>query len=153
MTPLNLIILAVSFGTLGAIASILLRRFFVKVPAAIQEMTSIDGIHGRGLRGSVGDIGLPPLLNLIATERKSGILTVWQGETIGRLTCRDGEVISCMFEVHRDIRGEEAVYSVLDITEGTFVFEPKVIAPQLPTLGKSITYYLMESARRSDLKA
>ena len=116
--------------------------------AEVQRAT-VGDVPSRGFRGSLSDLGLSAILNMISMEKKSGVLTIWRDDTIGHLTCRGGEVLAAKMEVRRDASGEEAVYALLGLPDGTFVFEPRVIGGSTPAM-KSVVHLLMESARRAD---
>lgn len=137
-------------GVIGAVVILLFtnrgRKRFEEV-----ERATIGDVPNRGFRGAISDLGLGALLNMISVEKKSGVLTVWREDIIGHVTCRAGEVLSARMEVRRDSMGEEAVYALLGLSDGTFIFEPKTIpATSVPAL-KSVQHMLIEGARRADL--
>jgi len=50
------------------------------------------------LQGELDDVGLPTLLTIMEMERRSGVVIVRQHRRLGRLTVRDGRVVSAHIE-------------------------------------------------------
>lgn len=152
MFPWQFIALACALLVLGVAIGALAYHVFRRkptLPPPEQQRATVGDIPGRGFRGSISDLGLGAILNLISLEKKSGVLTVWRDDTIGHITIRGGEVLAARIEIRRDTAGEEAVYALLQMPDGTFVFEPKSVNSSAPAM-KSVTHLLMESARRAD---
>ena len=119
------------------------------VVSEASNATTIGDVPSRGFRGAISDLGLGAILSLISQEKKSGVLTVWREDLVGHLTCRAGEVLTASMEVRRSAADEEAIYVLLGLSDGTFIFEPKTVSSTAPAL-KPVVHLLMESARRAD---
>jgi len=98
------------------------------------------------LSGSLEDMGVVDLLQTFEISRKSGILRIHAGRREVRVYFRDGKVVDA--ELGR-LRGEEAVYRALILTEGTFEVEFRPVANEdiIPTTTQGL---LMEGMRRVD---
>ncbi|MFO7180765.1 MAG: response regulator [Pseudomonadota bacterium] len=98
------------------------------------------------LSGSLEDMGVVDLLQTFEISRKSGILRINAGRREVRVYFRDGKVVDA--ELGR-LRGEEAVYRALILTEGTFEVEFRPVDNEdiIPTTTQGL---LMEGMRRVD---
>lgn len=97
-------------------------------------------------QGSLKELPLPDIIQLVSVSGKTGAFTLKSEGTTGRIYLRSGQI------VHADVgklSGEEAVYELAIWTEGDFVFTPGKEV-QETTIQKSNTNLLMEAARRID---
>src|SRR5688500_7703635 len=97
-------------------------------------------------QGSLAELHLPDIIQLISVSGKSGVFHLSDGPHHGQIYLHDGKI------VHAEIdgaAGEEAVYALAIWSQGEFKFEPG-IATELRTISKSNTNLLMEAARRLD---
>ena len=101
---------------------------------------------GRGVSGSLQEMALPDLIQIIANGRKSGILKVSNGQSQGELMFQDGSIHDARFG---QIAGAEAVYGVLRLTEGDFTLEPQTEAVA-DVVGIPTHHLLLEAMRRLD---
>jgi hypothetical protein len=86
------------------------------------------------LQGNLTQTPLHDLLQYLALGRKSGILELVCGRRTGRIVIRDGKVYK---NFYRGKDGMEAMYLMLDLTEGDFEFYEQ-------TLEDSVTYSGLE---------
>jgi CheY-like chemotaxis protein/Tfp pilus assembly protein PilZ len=103
---------------------------------------------GIGLRGSLGDIGLPTLLSLFEFERKSGILLLIRNGEIGRVFVADGRIL----KVEGNSPGgspKDRLMRLLDWRDGQFEFSPAAIGGK-DEVNVSITSLLLEHAQSLD---
>ncbi|HEY4182386.1 MAG TPA: DUF4388 domain-containing protein [Kofleriaceae bacterium] len=103
---------------------------------------------GIGLRGSLGDIGLPTLLSLFEFERKSGILLLLRNGEIGRVFVADGRIL----KVEGNAQGgapKDRLMRLLDWRDGQFEFSPAAIGGK-DEVNVSITSLLLEHAQSLD---
>jgi hypothetical protein len=81
-----------------------------------------------------GNLRQTPLLDAIQfleIGRREGILHIYCGRRKGYLIFVKGQVVDAFY---RNVVKREAVFSMLDLTDGDFYFEPKVISqPKLIT--------------------
>jgi len=101
---------------------------------------------GRGVSGSLQEMALPDLIQMIANGRKNGILKVRNGAAQGELMFQDGSIHDARFG---ELSGAEAVYGVLRLTDGDFTLEPQT-APVPDVIGIPTHHLLLEAMRRLD---
>jgi len=75
----------------------------------------------RVLSGDLAEMGLIDIIQVLDASRKSGILKVKSADKEGAICFTDGRMLDATVA---DLRGEEAVYSLLECEEGSFWFEP-----------------------------
>ncbi len=103
---------------------------------------------GAGLEGTLDQMNLATVLNILEMERKSGILML-SGERDGRLFLNQGRIIDASFDDSAPPEGVQAVYEMLRWTTGKFQFHFKDIQMQ-DRIDTSITHLLIEAARLAD---
>jgi len=103
-------------------------------------------VAGAAIEGSLGEVGLPDVLQLLTVGGKTGTLHLRDGDEAGALHLKDGQVVHARTA---DLEGEEAAYALAGWTRGRFEFEPGAASP-VTTINRSATAILMEAARRSD---
>lgn len=113
------------------------------------------------LEGSLRDLALPDLLQLLELGRKSGTLRLLGGGGRGWITLRDGRVRDAGLHdtgappgaASRAAQVEACALELLTWAEGTFTFEPDADGAPDATPGDvriGVDALLMESARRAD---
>ncbi len=98
------------------------------------------------LQGSLADIQLPDIVQLVSTTGKTGMFLLKRHAQEGRIYLKDGQIVHAELD---DLVGEDAVYEMAIWSEGEFTFHPGVAAPQI-TIHRSNTNLFMEAARRID---
>jgi hypothetical protein len=98
------------------------------------------------LRGDLRQVPLVDLLQLLAMNRRTGVLTVSTPAGAGELRVSDGEVLDA---VYRRLEGEKAFYRLLAEREGTFVFSPGT-PPAVARVTTNTSALLMEAMRQKD---
>jgi DNA-binding response OmpR family regulator len=112
---------------------------------------TIDDRRGRGLQGTLKDVGLSSLLVLLEMERKTGLLVLTRSEPAERcrLFIREGRVVSASSDADRGLVHALAVYHALYWSDGTFSFTS--VAVEMPDqVQMTTTHLLMEGAQRID---
>lgn len=97
-------------------------------------------------QGSLRELPLPDIIQLVAVSGKTGVFTLRNGSEIGRIFLRKGQI------VHSDVNtlvGEHAVYELARWQQGEFVFTPGTES-EVESIDKSNTNLLMEAARQID---
>ncbi len=97
-------------------------------------------------RGSLQELPLPDILQLVAVSGKTGSFKFLGEGTVGKIFLADGRVVHA---VVGDLQGEEAVYELAIWPRGDFEFTPGKPAPRR-TIDRSSTSLMMEAARRID---
>ncbi len=102
------------------------------------------------IAGSIREMPLPDLLQLFASSRKSGVLTIRSGQTVGRIYLRDGQVYSAGLESYPTVRAYKAFYRLFTWTEGTFELTPLAGPDVLEEITESTTSLVLEGMRQLD---
>ncbi len=97
-------------------------------------------------QGSLAELPLPDILQLVAVSGKTGRFTIQNERDTGKIYLSDGQIVHALLG---QMEGEEAVYELAIWTDGEFVFAPNDEAIE-KTITKSNTSLLMEAARRID---
>lgn len=103
----------------------------------------------KGVAGSLAQLSLASILNLLAMERRTGVLHVRTEGADARLMIRGGDVVSAHLGGAEAGSGAGCVYFLLGATAGQFVFsQAPVTAPD--EIGIPTIELLLEAARRAD---
>ena len=100
----------------------------------------------RGVSGSLSEMSLPDMVQVLWHGRKTGALKIRSQAGSGEIHFVNGNVYNALFGTQR---GEEAFYAMLALTEGDFVLDPNFVAPQ-ELFNKSPEALLLEGMRRLD---
>jgi len=101
---------------------------------------------GRGVSGSLQEMSLPDVIQILGNGRKSGRLKVSNGTLRGELMFQEGLIHDARFG---DLGGAEAVYRILRLVEGDFELEPDT-TPVEDVIGIPTHHLLLEAMRRLD---
>lgn len=99
-----------------------------------------------GVSGSLQEMGLPELIQVLWQGRKTGALKLRAANESGELHFVAGNIYNGLMG---PLRGAEAFYAMLKLREGTFVFDPSFEAPQR-LITESPEALLLEGMRRVD---
>jgi len=97
-------------------------------------------------QGSLSELPLPDIIQLVSVGGKSGVFELTDGAHTGQIFLREGQIVHALFG---EQSGEEAVYALAMWNKGEFRFDPGPPTEQR-TITKSNTNLLMEAARRLD---
>ncbi len=100
----------------------------------------------RGVSGSLAEMALPDIVQVLWHGRKSGSLRIRSKNDNGEIHFSDGNIWNALWG---KLRGEEAFYAMLTITEGDFALSPQFRAPQR-VIDASPEQLLLEGMRRLD---
>lgn len=100
----------------------------------------------RGVAGSLQEMGLPEIVQVLWHGRKTGSLKVRSGKSQGEIHFVDGSVYNALWG---NVRGQEAFYAMLTLQGGDFVLDPNYKAPQR-VIQESPEALLLEGMRRLD---
>jgi response regulator RpfG family c-di-GMP phosphodiesterase len=100
----------------------------------------------RGVSGSLEEMGLPDVVQILFHSRKSGKLSVVSGDKNGEVQFSEGWIFNA---VYADKQGEEAFYDMLNLTTGHFELDPN-FRPTEQLIQASPESLLLEGMRRLD---
>ncbi|MBU1068112.1 DUF4388 domain-containing protein [Myxococcota bacterium] len=104
----------------------------------------------RHMSGSIDEIPLPDLLQLLSTSRKSGVLSVHSSPMEGRIYLRNGKVYYCSLNDNFDLDPSKAFYRLITWTSGTFDLLPPDDTEFLNEIKDGTESLLMEGMRIFD---
>ncbi len=102
--------------------------------------------NARGVSGSLKEMGLPEIIQILWHGRKTGRLKIKAQADAGEIHFVGGSVYNALWA---SLRGEEAFYAMLRIQEGEFALDPNFTAPQ-QLIQASPEALLLEGMRRLD---
>ncbi len=98
------------------------------------------------LQGSLADIALPDVIQLVSVSGKTGVFTLSGDGADGKIFIKDGQITDA---VAGKLGGEYAVYEMAGWHKGQFIFTAGIESERV-TVNKSNTSLMMEAARRLD---
>jgi response regulator RpfG family c-di-GMP phosphodiesterase len=119
---------------------------FVAKLRQIIEREATRGGTSRGVAGSLSEMGLPDIVQVLWHGRKTGSLKIRSGTNSGEIHFVDGAVYNALYST---LRGEEAVYAMLALNQGDFALDPNFRAPQ-QVVQQTPESLLLEGMRRLD---
>jgi DNA-binding response OmpR family regulator len=123
-----------------------------KVEILLERATRVRSIDSpaeavKGFEGSLADLSLAEVIQLLNLNQRSGVLHVETGEK-GELVFKNGRMI---FGKFGDLEGEDAVYKVVPQKVGSFRFEPAEKEVEQNISGPTMNV-LIEACRLADEK-
>ena len=100
----------------------------------------------RGVSGSLLEMSLPDMVQVLWHGRKGGSLKIRSGMTSGEIHFVNGSIYNALWA---NLRGEEAFYAMLKLADGEFSLDPNFAAPQ-QLIMDSPEALLLEGMRRMD---
>ncbi|HVZ30773.1 MAG TPA: DUF4388 domain-containing protein, partial [Polyangiaceae bacterium] len=100
----------------------------------------------RGVSGSLQEMGLPDIVQVLWHGRKSGSLKIHAAEGSGEIHFVEGQIYNALFGKKR---GTDAFYAMVALSAGEFALDPGFIAPQR-VIEDSPEGLLLEGLRRLD---
>jgi hypothetical protein len=105
---------------------------------------------GRPMSGAIEEIPLPDLLQLLSTSRKSGVLTVANAASTGKIYMRKGQIYFAAINDDFTVNPQKAIYRMLTWATGTFELEPSVELQVMDEIKEPTEVLLMEAMRQLD---
>jgi response regulator RpfG family c-di-GMP phosphodiesterase len=115
-----------------------------KLKKALEQRTAAAPAHG--VSGSLAEMSLPDLVQILWHGRKSGALRIRRGSESGEVHFIDGRVVNAMWG---KLRSDEAFYAMLAVSQGEFVLDPNFKPPEV-VIKESPESLLLEGMRRLD---
>ena len=104
----------------------------------------------KSMSGSIEEIPLPDLLQLLSTSRKSGVLVVRSDWGVGKIYLRKGQIYFASIDDSFNTGPRKAMYRMLAWATGFFDLEPPDERAVLEELQDSTEGLLMEGMRQLD---
>jgi response regulator RpfG family c-di-GMP phosphodiesterase len=101
---------------------------------------------GRGVSGSLEEMGLADLVQVLSQARKTGSLKIRSRGEVGEIHFQDGNVVHAL---RGELQAEPAFYAMVRLTEGDFALDPS-FKPTVRTIQQSAEALLLEAMRRMD---
>ncbi len=105
---------------------------------------------GRTMSGSIDEIPLPDLLQLLGTSKKTGTLVVQSDEDVGKIYLKKGNVAFASINDLEDVQPLKSVFRILTWTTGTFELETLDDGPIEGEIDATVQEVLMEGLRQID---
>jgi response regulator RpfG family c-di-GMP phosphodiesterase len=118
--------------------------FVAKLKAMLDQRATKAG--PRGVSGSLKEMSLPDMIQVLGQGKKTGNVRIRSGGVGGEIHLQDGNVVNALCG---EMRGEEAVYALLKLTEGEFGLDP-TFKPQARVIHQTNEALLLEGMRRID---
>lgn len=105
---------------------------------------------GRPMSGVIEEIPLPDLLQLLSTSRKSGVLSINNGASLGKIYLRKGQIYFATINDDFSVRPQKSIYRMLTWATGAFELEPGGEMQVMEEIQESTEGLLMEGVRQLD---
>ncbi len=106
--------------------------------------------QGRPMSGVIEEIPLPDLLQLLSTSRKSGVLSINNGVSVGKIFLRKGAIYFATINDDFAVSPQKSIYRMLTWATGTFELEPGGEMQVMEEIQDSTEGLLMEGVRQLD---
>jgi DNA-binding response OmpR family regulator len=100
----------------------------------------------QGVSGSLREMGLPDMVQILFHGRKSGNLRIRARDGTGEIHFAEGNVVDAAW---RELRGQDAFFAMLKVTDGEFALDPSFKAGAR-VIHQSSEALLLEGMRRMD---
>ena len=104
----------------------------------------------RPMSGSIEEIPLPDLLQLLSTSRKSGVLAIRGTQGTGRIYLRQGQIYYASIDDNYNMKPQKAMYRLLTWETGAFELEPPDDRQVIEEITEPTEHLLMEGMRQLD---
>ncbi len=118
----------------------------VVVAKITQILSTRKRAGSRGVSGSLREMSLADVLQVLSNGRKTGHLAIQSNGRDGLVAFRDGSIFSAFFA---GLENEEAIYAMLALPEGEFTLDP-TFQPDKRKMNASTEALLLEGMRRID---
>jgi response regulator RpfG family c-di-GMP phosphodiesterase len=115
-----------------------------KLKAMLDQKASTRG--SRGVNGSLREMGLPDMVQVLFHGRKGGALRIRAPQGSGEIHFVDGNVVDAMWG---ELRAEPAFFAMLKLEDGEFALDPS-FKPTGRVIHQSSEALLLEGMRRMD---
>ncbi len=102
--------------------------------------------EARELEGTLGQLSVADLLQVLAMNRRTGRLNLARGNERGEIHVKEGRAINARVGT---AEGEKALFRLLGWTEGSFAFEPGAVTVRV-RIERTMDDALLEGMRQAD---
>ena len=117
-----------------------------KLKALLDQRAAASPRNARGVSGSLREMGLPDMVQVLFHGRKSGKLLIRGEDNEGEIHFADGTVMNALWA---NLKGADAFYAMLKLTDGDFELDPSFKATE-QVINQSAEALLLEGMRRLD---
>ncbi len=117
-----------------------------KLKALLDQRASASPRTARGVSGSLREMGLPDMVQVLFHGRKSGKLQIRGEGSSGEIHFVEGTVMNALWA---DLKGENAFYAMLKLADGEFELDPTFKTTER-VINQSAEALLLEGMRRLD---
>jgi response regulator RpfG family c-di-GMP phosphodiesterase len=115
-----------------------------KLKAMLDQRASARA--SRGVAGSLREMGLPDMVQVLFHGRKTGNLRIRAREGAGEIHFLDGNVVDALWG---ELKGADAFFAMLKLADGEFALDP-AFKPAARVIHESSEALLLEGMRRMD---
>ncbi len=145
------ILIGTSIIKLNAVDEVMAKKFEERSRSArFRQQTRHPTSSGRPMSGTIEEIPLPDLLQLLSSSRKSGILAIRSQRGFAKIYLRTGQIYYCSIDDDFDLKPLKAIYRVLTWEAGAFELQPPDDKSFLEEMTESTEAILMEGMRLLD---
>jgi response regulator RpfG family c-di-GMP phosphodiesterase len=99
-----------------------------------------------GVTGNLSEMGIPDIVQILSAGRKTGKIAIEGKDKTASIFMVEGQVVNAFIA---ELKGEEAVYEILRLTEGAFSIDPNAEIPER-IINQSVDSLMIEGFRRLD---
>lgn len=137
---------AFELGAMDFVAKPVQADVLVAKLKAMLDQWSNQSKSTKGVSGSLREMGLPDIVQVLFHGRKTGRLNVRSNGKSGEIHFLEGAIANALFDEHK---GAAAFYQLLKFTEGDFALDPG-FTPPARIVEESSEALLLEGMRRMD---
>jgi response regulator RpfG family c-di-GMP phosphodiesterase len=117
-----------------------------KLKALLEQRAGASPRNARGVSGSLREMGLPDMVQILFHGRKTGSLKIRAPQGSGEIHFAEGNVVDALWG---ELRGEPAFFAMLKLVDGEFGLDPS-FRPTGRVIQQSPEALLLEGMRRMD---
>jgi hypothetical protein len=119
-------------------------------PPPVPPLVPRRTVSARSMAGTIDEIPLPDLIQLLSTSKKSGVLEVQSDNGLGRIYLRKGQIYYATIDDSFDLSPRKAIYRMLIWESGAFELQQPDDKEFLEELNEPTEGLLMEAMRQID---
>ncbi|MDY0000528.1 MAG: DUF4388 domain-containing protein [Polyangia bacterium] len=117
---------------------------------SFRQQTRHPTASGRPMSGTIEEIPLPDLLQLLSSSRKSGVLAIRSQRGFAKIYMRTGQLYFCSIDDDFELKPQKAIHRVLTWESGAFELQPPDDKSFLEEIKEPTEAILMEGMRLLD---